>query len=179
MPEVCPHRPFFEPQEYAYISPRLTPLLLSMPTPPMGHLSPQQAEFLYSLVRLLRPSFVVETGLNAGHSAAVVMLAQESVLVEPCLMSIDNCENEEPRMAAMRLKDAFAGFMFVEGDSKSALVLAVDRVLRSRRDLRLQLGIIDGGHDAETVQSDLENLSDRKSTRLNFSHSQISYAVFC
>src|SRR5438270_9418885 len=32
---------------------------------------------------------------------------------------------------------------------------------------------------AETLKTELERLRDRKSTRLNSSHSQISYAVFC
>lgn len=159
MATVCPHRPFFPPEDYACISPDLTALLKAMPNPQEGHLSPNQAEFLYCLVRLIRPSFVVETGLNVGHSACVVMLAQRSVGVEPCLMSIDICAHDESRLAAVRIKSRFENFMFVEGDSKEALVPAVDRVLRERRDLRLQLGVIDGGHDVETVQRDLENLT--------------------
>src|SRR3712207_8791353 len=40
---------------------------------------------------------------------------------------------------------------------------------------------IDGGHGAgsESKEKTLENLKDRKSTRLNSSHANISYAVFC
>src|SRR2546430_12975672 len=42
---------------------------------------------------------------------------------------------------------------------------------------RLLLGLV---HDAHAAPADLaEDAIDRKSTRLNSSHSQISYAVFC
>src|SRR5256886_7074542 len=37
----------------------------------------------------------------------------------------------------------------------------------------------DGGHAAWLVGVGEQRLQDRKSTRLNSSHSQISYAVFC
>src|SRR6266478_6811880 len=36
-----------------------------------------------------------------------------------------------------------------------------------------------GGTDADLAAANLFDLDDRKSTRLNSSHSQISYAVFC
>src|SRR2546430_11329815 len=41
------------------------------------------------------------------------------------------------------------------------------------------LGSIEGQHDLIDVRLQCRILSDRKSTRLNSSHSQISYAVFC
>src|SRR3712207_9090634 len=36
-----------------------------------------------------------------------------------------------------------------------------------------------GGADADAVHPDLRRRADRKSTRLNSSHANISYAVFC
>src|SRR2546430_13552587 len=36
-----------------------------------------------------------------------------------------------------------------------------------------------GGYDVGNAAADLDANKDRKSTRLNSSHSQISYAVFC
>src|SRR2546430_8408551 len=44
------------------------------------------------------------------------------------------------------------------------------------------LGLLDGLEDAglpELIEATRAGLADRKSTRLNSSHSQISYAVFC
>src|SRR5688572_31845466 len=38
---------------------------------------------------------------------------------------------------------------------------------------------LEHGHGAERLAQPLGALGDRKSTRLNSSHSQISYAVFC
>src|SRR5688572_31281104 len=45
-----------------------------------------------------------------------------------------------------------------------------------RHDLRVGIG---ERHDQRLLGHLLEQLGDRKSTRLNSSHSQISYAVFC
>src|SRR2546421_3220440 len=45
-----------------------------------------------------------------------------------------------------------------------------------------ELGRYDAGYDRQAVaqqRTELEVIRDRKSTRLNSSHDQISYAVFC
>jgi cephalosporin hydroxylase len=123
-----------------------------------GHMSPAQAEFVYELVRLTRPSLVVETGLNVGHSAVAVMLGQESVGVAPAVLSVDTCAYEETREAAPLLAARFEGFMLVEGDSKDVLGDAINTRLRAREDLRFGLGLVDGAHDAETALSDLETM---------------------
>jgi predicted O-methyltransferase YrrM len=152
-------RAFFPPEDYSHIDGGLGELLEYLPQPiEEGHSSPAQAEFLYHLVRLVRPQLVVETGLNVGHSAAVVMLAQESVGMPACMMIIDTFAYEETREAAPRLAERFEGFSFVEGDSKVVLSEAVNRLLREREDLRLGLGLVDGGHDCETALHDLEVL---------------------
>src|SRR3712207_8390237 len=41
----------------------------------------------------------------------------------------------------------------------------------------LHLGLVDAGAAAD--EDELERVADRKSTRLNSSHANISYAVFC
>src|SRR5688572_31254302 len=48
-----------------------------------------------------------------------------------------------------------------------------------RRQLRLLTQQDSGGSDAEPSYGYVLHEGDRKSTRLNSSHSQISYAVFC
>lgn len=152
-------RPFFPPQDYAHIADGLKEELESLPKPPEGHISPDQAEFLYHFIRLIRPKFVVETGLCVGHSASVIMFAQRSAGIEPRLMSVDNCQYEETRRAANHLRGRFEHFTFVEGDSKQVLAGAVNQYLREHEGLTLDLGLVDGGHDAETALHDLETLS--------------------
>src|SRR5688572_32496129 len=67
-------------------------------------------------------------------------------------------------------------------------LVAEDVALEHRRDeavVEVQVGAADRGrgdtHDGVARVDDLgiRNFLDRKSTRLNSSHSQISYAVFC
>lgn len=151
--------PFFPPDDYEYIANGLKEDLASLPKAHEGHISPEQAEFLYHFVRLIRPEFVVETGFGVGHSACVIMNAQRSVGLEPCMMSVDICAFEETKKAAMLLKTKFKNFIFVEGDSKKVLSEAVNGILREREGLRLKLGLVDGGHDAETTMHDLNVLS--------------------
>ena len=152
-------QPFFPPQAYAHIAGGLENILEALPTAPEGHISPEQAEFLYALVRLTRPSFVVETGLCVGHSACIVMLAQLSIGVEPRMLSVDSCRFEQTQTAAMYLQSRFEYFTFVQGDSKSMLASAVDAYVRANEGLTLGLGLVDGGHDHETVASDLNVFS--------------------
>lgn len=149
---------FFAPRQYAHIHPGLEQALEALPKPPEGHVSPQQAEYLYHFIRLIRPSFVVETGLCVGHSACVIMHAQASIGLTPHMMSIDICRYEETKRAAQHLKSRFAGFRFIEGDSKEVLASAVSRHLRHHDGLTLDFGSVDGGHDAATALSDLEIL---------------------
>src|SRR3712207_8365692 len=56
----------------------------------------------------------------------------------------------------------------------------------ARRDLREKVwrnfvdrGDNGGKHDNNAIITEILQLRDRKSTRLNFSHANISYAVFC
>lgn len=121
-------------------------------------MSPAQAEFVFHLVRLVRPRLVVETGFNVGHSAAVVLLAQQSVGIEPSVLSVDTCAYEETGEAAPILAHRFPGFTLVEGDSKAVLADAINGLLRAREDLRFELGLVDGAHDAATALSDLETM---------------------
>jgi hypothetical protein len=152
-------RPLFPSKDYAHITPGLRDELDLLPMPPEGHISPDQAEFLYHFVRLIQPEFVVETGFCVGHSACVIMSAQKSVGTEPHLMSIDNCQYEQTRFAANLLQTRYKNFVFIEGDSKDVLVPAVNTHLRQNEGLALGLGIVDGGHDAETALHDLDALS--------------------
>src|SRR2546430_11982717 len=52
-------------------------------------------------------------------------------------------------------------------------VIVAGRVARTPRGIELLVEL------AETLQARVQDQRDRKSTRLNSSHSQISYAVFC
>jgi len=149
---------YFAAREYAHIHAALEPLLADLPSPPEGHIGPQQAEYLYHLIRLLRPALVVETGFCVGHSACVIMLAQESIGLSPQLLSVDLCRYEETKWAAKHLASRFPGLMFIEGDTREALAPAVRRHLRRNAGLSLDLGIVDGGHDMDTALSDLEVL---------------------
>src|SRR3712207_7115742 len=54
-----------------------------------------------------------------------------------------------------------------------------DHQKRTERNLAGGVGGADGDPLAQVVQSDAERDEDRKSTRLNSSHANISYAVFC
>src|SRR3712207_6912886 len=57
-----------------------------------------------------------------------------------------------------------------------AVLVAVElRHLLKGRDL----GHVEGVEHADAVRTGLEQCPDRKSTRLNSSHANISYAVFC
>src|SRR5689334_2256504 len=77
-------------------------------------------------------------------------------------------------MKAMR--DMSAAF---EDDMTQALIPYIDSTFRTiaDRDHRAMAGLSMGG--MQTFQVTLDHLEDRKSTRLNSSHSSISYAVFC
>src|SRR2546430_12914725 len=50
---------------------------------------------------------------------------------------------------------------------------------RQRLERKLGLALQSDGAKANVAAAHLPRLGDRKSTRLNSSHSQISYAVFC
>jgi len=149
---------YYAPAEYAHIHPALERELSQLPTAPEGHISPEQGEFLFYFVRLIRAQFVVETGFCVGHSACIVMLAQQSVGIEPQMLSIDICRYDETKQAAQKLKARFPGLKFVEGDTKDVLSSAVRRHLRRNEHLRLDLGMIDGGHDMQTALHDFEIL---------------------
>ena len=149
---------FFSPGEYAHIHPALGDLLSSLPRTPEGHVSPEQAEFLYHLVRLTRPVFIAETGFCVGHSACIAMLAQASLGIEPRMLSIDICRYGETRIAAKTVKSRFPGLKFVEGDSKEVLSDTLRRQLRRHEGLTLDFGMVDGGHDLATASNDLDTL---------------------
>lgn len=149
---------FFAPGDYAHIHPELVDILNALPTPPEGHVSPEQAEFLFHFVRLIRPAFIAETGFCVGHSACVAMLAQASLGIAPRMLSLDICRYEETKAAAKVVKSRFPGLKFIEGDTKAVLSDALRRQLRREDGLTLDLGIIDGGHDEPTAAHDLATL---------------------
>ena len=152
-------RPFFPPEDFKRVAIGLEENLKQLPQAPEGHISPDQAEFLYHLVRLIRPGFVVETGFCVGHSACVILRAQESVDLRPHLLSIDNCRFEETKTASDIVKNWFDGFTLVEGDSKEVLESVVNAYLKKNEGLTLDFALVDGGHDEKTAMSDLETLS--------------------
>jgi predicted O-methyltransferase YrrM len=151
-------QPFFDSEEYRHIDARLPEVLKALPQAPEGHISPQQAEFLYAFIRMTKPTFIAETGLCVGHSAMVMLLAQQSVGIDPCVMSVDSCQYSETRTAASWIGAHYEHFVFIEGDSKSVLQEAVNTYLRRRENLTLGFGMIDGGHDELTVAHDLRIL---------------------
>src|SRR5688572_31456027 len=63
----------------------------------------------------------------------------------------------------------------------TTLFRSQDRLLLEQHDAVLLASLVHDGHDGFTghVSAENEDVRDRKSTRLNSSHSQISYAVFC
>src|SRR3712207_7376163 len=56
---------------------------------------------------------------------------------------------------------------------------AVRRLGRRVEDRRLHLAVLDPAHRVGRARTTDEEELDRKSTRLNSSHANISYAVFC
>jgi len=151
--------PFFSSKSYEHISQEIGRDIKELPKAQEGHLSPEQAEFLHYLVRLVKPELVVETGFGVGHSACVIMNAQKSIGINPFMMSIDICATTETKEAATLVKQKFDNFIFVEGDSKKVLLEVVNRILREYEGIKLKLGVIDGGHDYETTKNDLEIMS--------------------
>ena len=149
---------FFASEQYAHIHPALGEMLSSLPRTPEGHVSPEQAEFLFHFVRLIRPAFIAETGFCVGHSACVAMLAQASIGLEPRMLSVDICRYEETRAAARIVKSRYPGLKFIEGDTKDVLSDALRRYLRRNEGLTLDLAIVDGGHDVVTAAQDLETV---------------------
>src|SRR2546427_9507353 len=69
---------------------------------------------------------------------------------------------------------AHFGVRLLERHGRSVRPTPAARLLESYA--RQAVGLLRG---AERAAADLQGLRDRKSTRLNSSHSQISYAVFC
>src|SRR3712207_8554301 len=66
-----------------------------------------------------------------------------------------------------------------DGDGLEAAVLRVGTAGLERHDERLAAGVLDGVGHLEDACVDPPQDLDRKSTRLNSSHANISYAVFC
>lgn len=152
-------RPFFPPEAFAHIDASAARLMEALPEPREGHISPDQAEFLYQLIRLTQPRFVVETGFGVGHSAIIIMRAQESVGIRHDCVSVDLCCYPENRTAGEMLAAEFPDFRLVVGDSKEVLWDAIHCHLRENEGLQLGLGVVDGGHDAETALRDLETMA--------------------
>src|SRR2546427_7263925 len=105
-----------------------------------------------------RPPFVAEAEAAApGAGAAAVVKARPLPL-------------SAVRLLAGPLKHA------QELDARYLLALEPDRMLAYYRD---RAGLQPKAEPYGGWDGDGRNLTDRKSTRLNSSHSQISYAVFC
>lgn len=115
------HSPFFPPEDYGYIANGLKEDIESLPKAQKGHISPEQAEFLYHLIRPIWPQFVVTTGFGVVHSACMIMYAQKSVNIEPCMMSTDICASEQTKLGADIVRSKFKNFIFAQGDSKKVL----------------------------------------------------------
>jgi cephalosporin hydroxylase len=103
-----------------------------------------------------RPRIFFILSGSVGHSACIIMLAQESAGLAPRMLSIDICRYEETKRSADIVKTRFPGLKFVEGDTRQVLASNLRRFLRRNGELPLDLAIVDGGHDAETALSDLE-----------------------
>src|SRR5689334_25045620 len=69
-------------------------------------------------------------------------------------------------------------FLMIRRPPRSTL-FPYTTLFRSREIPRRRQSVVHGRDDSRSVGRRLEGLQDRKSTRLNSSHSSISYAVFC
>src|SRR2546430_9833134 len=69
-------------------------------------------------------------------------------------------------------------FLMIRRPPRSTL-FPYTTLFRSAPDTFLEVRAVQGDRDVELRPLAGEVLADRKSTRLNSSHSQISYAVFC
>src|SRR2546430_10387723 len=85
-------------------------------------------------------------------------------------------------LGQMQLNPVFSAYLFffqAEDGIRDLTVTGVRRVL-FRSEVGLAVGAVAVGHAVQLgFDRHLGVLRDRKSTRLNSSHSQISYAVFC
>src|SRR5688572_6810874 len=104
----------------------------------------------------------VERHLAADQPRLAERLVRES---QRGRVATDVCAEELPGRASRRDE---AAAVHVEAIAACARVFVVRQQRRERRDV--------GG---EVARPDVDLVVDRKSTRLNSSHSQISYAVFC
>src|SRR2546430_12144595 len=77
------------------------------------------------------------------------------------------------------MKILFIFFFFNDTATTEIYTLSLHDALPISRARRRRLPLSRGLRSADRGPRDGERLTDRKSTRLNSSHSQISYAVFC
>src|SRR3712207_7406598 len=77
---------------------------------------------------------------------------------------------------SVRIGAAMTAPLIVAVDDDPALLAAVERELRTRYEPDYRVCCLSAAAEALAT---LEELEDRKSTRLNSSHANISYAVFC
>ncbi|MFQ5463426.1 MAG: class I SAM-dependent methyltransferase [Phycisphaerae bacterium] len=139
---------------FSHIDRALNELVQRMPDPGEGFITAGQAEFLWAFIRLIRPRIVAETGLNAGHSACVILRAMETY-GGGMLMSFDIGRHDATQQAADLIKERYPDFHYIRGDTKETLAGTMAQALGSNHDATLDLAIVDGGHDIETARNDL------------------------
>ncbi len=139
---------------FSHIDGELNDFVQRMPETGEGFITAGQAEFMWALIRLTRPRIVAETGLNAGHSACVILRAMESY-GGGTLMSFDIGRYDATQKAADLIKERYPNFHYIRGDTKETLAPAMAQALSSNNDATLDLAIVDGGHDIETARHDL------------------------
>ncbi len=139
---------------FSHIDKELNELVQQLPETPEGYITPHQAEFLYSFVRLTQPKIVVETGFNAGHSACVILRAMDAY-GGGALLSFDIARYDATRKGAEIVKARYESFSLIVGDTKQTLAGTMAQVLSSNNDATLDFAIVDGGHDVETARADM------------------------
>ena len=71
-------------------------------------------------------------------------------------------------------------FEIVDENNTNLFAITRDGMLTGPYAADLDTWVIDADYDIDNLQdADIQNVKDRKSTRLNSSHKPISYAVFC
>src|SRR5688572_33184038 len=143
---------------------------------------PEVIELIAQAIRAVDSATVLNRHIDSDHNRSVItFVAPPEAIVEAAVRAVAKATElidlrqhggEHPRIGATDVLP----FVPVSGVTiEDCIALARDAGERIWRELSIPVYF----YERAALRLDRERLEDRKSTRLNSSHSQISYAVFC